>query len=169
MDIDFQTMAEAIEQTDFSEMDGKYLTFWMDGQLYGIPIAHVVQIVGMQVVTEVPEFPFYAKGVINLRGSIIPLIDARLRLGKPEIPYDERTCVIVTSIDERSIGIIVDEVDAVIGIPEELISAPPQLTGHSGGYTTGVGKLEHKVVLLLDICKIIGGEALDIQSSTAYI
>lgn len=67
------------EQRLTSEMDGKYLTFYTDHQLFGIPITDVIQIVGMQTITEIPEFPGYAKGIMNLRGSIIPLIDVRLR------------------------------------------------------------------------------------------
>ena len=164
-----QAVARTIEQTDTSEMGGKFLTFWIDKQLYGVPIAHVVQIVGMQEITEVPEFPFYAKGIINLRGSIIPLIDARLRLRKSEIPYNGRTCISVTSIDEHSIGFIVDEVDAVIDIPEELISLPPRLSGQGNGYMIGVGKLERKVVLLLDTCKIISGEELNILANSTAL
>ena len=104
---DLQMAASAIEQSDTSEMDGKYLTFWTDGQLFGVPIADVVQIVGMQNITNIPEFPHYAKGVINLRGSIIPLIDMRLRLAKQEAPYDERTCIIVTNIEQRDVGLTV--------------------------------------------------------------
>ncbi|MEG1971791.1 MAG: chemotaxis protein CheW [Oscillospiraceae bacterium] len=148
-------ISTAIEQ-DTSEMDGKYLTFWTDGQLYGVPIAHVVQIVGMQNITEVPEFPPYAKGIINLRGAIIPVIDARLRLGKQETEYNERTCIIVTNIKDRFIGFIVDEVDAVMTIDDEIISPPPQLSGGTDGYIIGIGKLENRVVLLMDTRKIVG-------------
>ncbi|MEG1777853.1 MAG: chemotaxis protein CheW [Angelakisella sp.] len=161
-DSNLQAIESAIEQTDTSEMDGKYLTFWTDGQLFGVPIAHVVQIVGMQTITEVPEFPHYAKGIINLRGAIIPLIDARLRLGKQEVPYNERTCIIVTSINENFVGFIVDEVDAVIMIDDELISQPPQMSGGTESYITGIGKLADKVVLLMDTRKIVGAEDLDI-------
>ncbi|MEG1942692.1 MAG: chemotaxis protein CheW, partial [Angelakisella sp.] len=113
-------------------------------------------------ITEVPEFPHYAKGIINLRGAIIPLIDARLRLGKQEVPYNERTCIIVTSINENFVGFIVDEVDAVIMIDDELISQPPQMSGGTESYITGIGKLADKVVLLMDTRKIVGAEDLDI-------
>ncbi|MEG0752738.1 MAG: chemotaxis protein CheW [Angelakisella sp.] len=155
-----QTIAQGIGQSDTSEMDGKYLTFWTAKQLFGIPIADVVQIVGMQQVTEIPEFPYYAKGIINLRGTIIPLIDARLRLGKPEMEYNERTCIIVTNIEGRSIGFIVDEVDSVISIENEHIAPPPQMSGRGESYITGIGKLEDRVVLLMDTRRIVGGEEL---------
>ncbi|MEG0396679.1 MAG: chemotaxis protein CheW [Oscillospiraceae bacterium] len=159
------TNTQTEQQIDTSEMDGKYLTFWTDKQLFGIPISHVVQIVGMQNITEVPEFPYYAKGIINLRGSIIPLIDARLRLGKAEAEYNERTCVIVTSINEHFVGFIVDEVDAVVTISDDLIVPPPRLDANNDSYITGVGKLGDKVVLLMDTRKIVGVEDLEILTA----
>lgn len=156
-----QEVDTATEVVDTREMDGKYLTFWTDGQLFGVPIVHVVQIVGMQKITEIPEFPYFAKGIINLRGSIIPLIDIRLRLGKEEAEYNERTCVIVTSINEKYVGFIVDEVDAVTSIPDDVISPPPQISGEESGYVIGIGKLADKVVLLMDTRKIVGAENFD--------
>ncbi len=157
---DLQMAASAIEQSDTSEMDGKYLTFWTDGQLFGVPIADVVQIVGMQNITNIPEFPHYAKGVINLRGSIIPLIDMRLRLAKQEAPYDERTCIIVTNIEQRDVGFIVDEVDEVLSVSGERIVPPPQIAGNNAAYITGIGKLDSRVVLLMDTRKIVGEDEL---------
>lgn len=163
--VDLQTVAQTIEQTDISEMKGKYLTFWTDNQLFGVPIAYVVQIVGMQTVTEIPEYPSYAKGVINLRGGIIPLIDVRLRIGKPETTYNERTCIIVTDINDNDVGFIVDGVDAVIYIDDSLIEPPPQFSGGVDGYITGIGKLENQVVLLMDTRKIVGAEDLILLTS----
>jgi purine-binding chemotaxis protein CheW len=141
------------------EMYGKYLTFWADNQLFGIPIADVVQIVGVQTITKIPEFPDYAKGIINLRGSIIPVIDVRLRLHKEEIPYDERTCIIVTNIQESLIGLIVDSVNEVANIEDENISQPPKITKDTtNAYLTGITKLQDKVVLLLNSEKILKNE-----------
>ncbi|MEG0778286.1 MAG: chemotaxis protein CheW [Oscillospiraceae bacterium] len=154
-----------LEQLDTSEMDGKYLTFWTDGQLFGVPIAHVVQIVGMQKITEVPEFPYFAKGIINFRGTIIPVLDVRLRLGKQETEYNERTCIIVTDISSSIVGFIVDEVDAVMPIDDSLISPPPQVSGGSEGFVTGVGKLEGRVVLLMDTRTLVGAEELEMLTS----
>ena len=142
------------------EMRGKYLTFFTDNQQYGVPIADVLQIVGVQAITPVPEFPPYAKGVMNLRGAIIPVVDLRLRLMKPETVYDERTCIIVTNLDEKSLGLIVDEVDAVVEIPEEAISAPPKMSEYDNGYVTGVGKIGETVVLLMSLRNILGSGAL---------
>ena len=104
------------------EMRGRYLTFFIDNQVFGIPIADVIQIVGVQEITEVPEFPTYAKGIINLRGNIVPLIDMRIRFHKEELPYNDRTCVIVTNIGSRLIGLVVEAVDEVASISDEEIS-----------------------------------------------
>lgn len=142
-----------------SEMDGKYLTFYTDNQLFGVPIADVVQIVGMQDITEIPEFPSFAKGIINLRGSIIPVIDIRLRFNKAEKEYDERTCIIVTLINDVMIGFIVDAVDAVTDIENENICPPPHVSGtESSLYLTGIAKHEGRVVLLMDTAKILSTE-----------
>lgn len=141
---------------DRSETQGKYLTFWTNEQLFGVPIADVVQIVGMQTITAIPEFPDYAKGIINLRGIIIPIIDVRLRLRKAEAEYNERTCIIVSTINERNIGFIVDAVDAVTKIDDENISAPPVISSDTvNTYLTGVATLENRVVLLLNTSKMV--------------
>lgn len=164
------TAAGAVPQTlleiDTKEMDGKYLTFWIEGQLFGIPIVHVVQIVGMQPITQVPEYPSYAKGIINLRGTIIPLIDVRARLDKTQTDYNERTCIIVTDINTMHVGFIVDEVDSVLAIADELICPPPKLSDNADSYITGVGRLEAKVVLLLDPRKILSSEDLEIFAAS---
>ncbi|MDF2631970.1 MAG: purine-binding chemotaxis protein CheW [Caproiciproducens sp.] len=139
-----------------NEMDGKYLTFWTEGQLFGVSISDVVQIVGIQKITSIPGFPNYVKGVINLRGSIIPVIDVRLRLNKQEAPYNEHTCIIVTSIQQSSFGFIVDSVDEVTKIDDENISITPKVSaGDVDSYLNGIAKLENKVVLLLNIEKIL--------------
>jgi purine-binding chemotaxis protein CheW len=142
-----------------TEMDGKYLTFWTDEQLFGIAIENVQQIVGIQKITVVPGFPDYVKGVINLRGSIIPVVDMRLRFNMQKAPYNEQTCIIVTNIQEQLFGFIVDAVDEVTRIDDENISMPLKAsTEESHAYLNGIAKLENKVVLLLDTDKILDNE-----------
>ncbi len=144
------------EETVIDEMKGKYLTFWTDSQLFGVPIADVVQIIGIQEITPIPDSPVYAKGVINLRGNIIPVIDVRLRFSKTEEAYNERTCIIVTRIDQNYIGFIVDSVDEVTNIGDEDISPAPKVSkDRTNAYLSGIGKVENKVVLLLDTSKIL--------------
>lgn len=152
-----QEMQIAAEE---SEMEGKYLSFWTDGQLFAVPIADVVQIVGVQAITELPEAPYYVKGIIDLRGSVIPIIDVRLRLGKAEKVHDERTCIIVTNIYDRLMGFVVDAVDEVTDISTELISMPPQMGGNGATYLTGVALKEKRVILLVSTKRLMGEEEM---------
>lgn len=156
-------------ETDTSGMEGRYLTFASGGQMFGVPIADVVQIVGMQEITPIPAFPDYAKGVINLRGTILPVIDVRMRFGKEAKEYDERTCIMITVIDGSVIGFIVDAVDAVLEIAPELISPAPRVTAgnEENAYLVGIARLEKEIVLLLDTEKILSATAVaDIMSET---
>ncbi|MFP4017513.1 MAG: chemotaxis protein CheW, partial [Halanaerobiales bacterium] len=108
---------------------GKYLTFSLGKEEYGIPILEVKEIIGMMEITEVPKSPEFIRGVINLRGKIIPLMDLRLKFGLEELEYTERTCIIVIDIvnDEntKQIGVAVDAVSEVVSIPEDAIESPP--------------------------------------------
>lgn len=147
---------------------GKYLTFWTEQQLFGIPIADVVQIVGIQPITEIPDFPAYAKGIINLRGNIIPLVDMRLRFHKPQIDYNERTCIIVTSIQAHAVGLIVDAVDEVTDIPDAAIAIPPKMNQEGKpSYLTGIGNLGQKIILLLDTGKILSEHEFELLAQEA--
>lgn len=150
-------------ELDEDTLKGKYLTFYTDNQLFGISIADVVQIVGMQEITAVPEFPSYAKGVINLRGIIIPIIDVRLRLKKEEIGYNERTCIIVTNINGSYIGFIVDEVNEVTNIDNENISDPPKMgSDYTNTFITGIAKLNNRIVLLIDLKKVLDEKEIEL-------
>ncbi|MVB09764.1 CheW-like domain protein [Caprobacter fermentans] len=144
-----------------SASENKYLTFWTDGELFGVPISDVVQIISMQGITPLPDFPAYAKGVINLRGNIIPVIDIRVRFGKPEAEYNENTCIIVTSIEDSFMGFIVDAVDEVTDLDEDNISPAPKVSKDiTNRYLTGIGQIGEKVVLLLDAAKILSENEL---------
>jgi len=158
-----QDRKELFNDLDEDTLKDKYLTFYTDKQLFGILISEVVQIVGIQEITSVPEFPSYAKGVINLRGIIIPIIDVRLRLKKEEMKYNERTCIIVTNINGSHIGFIVDSVNEVTNIYNDNISNPPQMgTDYVNTYITGIAKLNNDIVLLIDLKKILNDKELEI-------
>ncbi|MDF2948244.1 MAG: purine-binding chemotaxis protein CheW [Sedimentibacter sp.] len=158
-----QDRKELFNDLDEDTLKDKYLTFYTDKQLFGILISEVVQIVGIQEITSVPEFPSYAKGVINLRGIIIPIIDVRLRLKKEEMEYNERTCIIVTNINGSHIGFIVDSVNEVTNIYNDNISNPPQMgTDYVNTYITGIAKLNNDIVLLIDLKKILSDNELQI-------
>jgi len=130
----------------------KYLTFRVGEEDYGISIHYVSEIVGLQKITPVPDVPPYVKGVINLRGKIIPVLDMRLRLGMPERSYDERTCIIVVNVEGDLLGLIVDRVNEVTDIPQEQIEPPPS---EEGGFVMGLGKVGEGVKILLDVHKIL--------------
>ena len=145
----------------------KWLTFWLDGQLYGASIIHTEQIISMVPITTVPEYPAYAKGVVDLRGMIVPLIDLRLRFGKREAAYTEHTCIITCRVDGELIGFIVDEVDAVIDIDKDQISPPPRVSEDPAArYLVGIARVpaetgaKDKIVLCLDATKILRSEEL---------
>ncbi|HCR44203.1 MAG TPA: chemotaxis protein CheW [Ruminococcaceae bacterium] len=151
-----------------AELEKKYLTFWTGEELFGIPITDVVQIISMQEITALPDFPDYAKGVINLRGEIVPVIDMRIRLGKPEAEYNDNTCIIVTNIEDSYMGFIVDTVDEVTDIEDDKISPPPKVSKDiTNRYLTGIGQNGDKVVLLLDIAKILNENEFELVTQTA--
>ena len=106
------------------ELQNEYLSFWADRQLFAVPIREVRQIIRMQKIVEVPDYPPYARGIINLRGDIIPIIDVRMRLGKPEIPYNDRTCIIIIDVGGHQYGIVVDQVSEVMEITKQQFSQP---------------------------------------------
>ncbi len=139
----------------------KYLTFLIDKQYYAYPIKDVREIIEMQPITEIPEFPSYAKGIIDLRNKVVPIIDVRLRFYKPEIEYTERTCIIVLDINDLQIGFIVDTVDEVIDISKENISSAPAITSdRSTRYIEGIGRVNSKIIMLLDALKMLNDEDL---------
>lgn len=144
----------------------QYLTFWIDGQLFAIPASDVAQIVGMQQITPVPEYPPYAKGIINLRGEIIPVIDVRLRFHRNEADYGERTCIIIVSIKEQFVGFIVDTVEEVSDIDDTQISPPPKVSGDiTNVYLNGVAQLEGKIILLVDTERVLNENELSVLNT----
>lgn len=149
-----ETLKEMMEEEEDTQK-GRFLTFELGKESYGIEIRYVTEIIGLQPVTEVPELPDYMKGIINLRGKIIPVMDVRLRFNKPFREYNDRTCIIVVDIDEVSIGLIVDSVSEVLSIPEEEIVPPPEVNKTGNKYIKGIGKVGQGVKLILDCMKIL--------------
>jgi purine-binding chemotaxis protein CheW len=144
---------------------GKFLTFVLGQEIYGLPIKKAKEIIGMMEVTHIPKTQNYIKGVINLRGKIIPIVDLRLRFGMAEKEYTERTCVIVIEVNahesQRLVGIAVDTVSEVVNIQKGEIEPPPEYDAQiEGNFLTGLGKIKDKVILILDIDKILNREEL---------
>ena len=156
-----KVLEEAIETSEDTQK-GKFLTFSIGKESYGIEIKFVTEIIGIQDITEVPELPNYVKGIINLRGKIIPVIDVRLRFKKQLKEYNDRTCIVVIDIKEISVGLIVDNVAEVINIDDSNIVPPPDIkTGFHNRYVRGIGKVGNEVKLLLDCGKLLNDEELE--------
>lgn len=152
---------EEILQEDISAEDtqkGKYLTFLLGKEDYGIEIKYITEIIGIQAITEVPELPHYVKGIINLRGKIIPVMDVRLRFGKEPMEYSDRTCIIVVDILNVSAGLIVDCVSEVLSIPDQEIVPPPEINKFGSKFVKGIGKAGNEVKLILDCEKLLNEE-----------
>jgi len=134
-------------------MEGKYLTFLVGDVGYGIEISYVVEIISVQDITLVPHTHAYVKGIINLRGTVVPVIDMGMRFGNEEIVYTEKTCIIVLSMDEMSVGILVDGVQDVTDIEDANIQDPPTTTGNAikNHFIKAVGISAGEVKQLIDV------------------
>lgn len=122
-------MAEEIltaDQEQRSELEDRYLLFYIEDMLYSVELRYVLEIIAVQTATHLPNLPIYIKGIINLRGKVIPVIDMRLKLGMLERDYDDKTCIVVIDINEMHIGLIVDSVSEVVTISQKQISATPE-------------------------------------------
>lgn len=154
-------LIETVEEQEEDMQHGRYLTFSLEKEEFGIAINFVNEIIGMQKINNIPEVSSFVKGIINLRGSIIPIIDMRLKLKKQAAEYDDRTCIIIVDIEGISAGLIVDKVAEVIDIEDNAISPPPDFrTGFQNRYINGIGKLEDSVILLLDCEKLFRDDEL---------
>ena len=155
-------ISNEIEETSEDTQRGKFLTFSVGKESYGIEIKYVTEIIGIQDITNVPELPEYLKGIINLRGKIIPVIDVRLRFRKEPKDYNDRTCIIVIDIKDISVGLIVDNVSEVLNIGDENIVPPPDVKiGFHSRYVRGIGKVGNEVKLLLDCDKLLNDDEID--------
>jgi len=144
---------------------GKYLTFNLGNEFYGIGIEYVTEIIGILPITEVPELPNFIRGIVNLRGRIIPVMDVRLRFKKAYAEYNERTCIIVVDIQENAVGLIVDGVAEVTNITDDNIVSQPMLSsGTSNQYVKSIGKVGQDVKLLLDCDKLLTHHEVSIIS-----
>ncbi len=170
MDEQMQAADQAVKSA--VEREGKYLTFSMAGEEYGIGILKIKEIIGMMAITSIPQTPEFVKGVINLRGKVIPVIDLRLRFGMEAIDYTERTCIIVVEIASETgtvqIGIVVDSVSEVMTIKgDEVEDTPTFGTSLNTEYILGMAKMEGGVKILLDIDKVLSAEEISAIENAA--
>ncbi|MBE5966451.1 MAG: purine-binding chemotaxis protein CheW [Lachnospiraceae bacterium] len=150
-----QTELRNLAEQDEDTLKGKYLIFSLGNDMYGMEIRYITEIIGIQPITEVPEMPEYVKGITNLRGKIIPVMDARLRFKKAVREYDDRTCIIVLDTNHTTIGLIVDSVSEVIFMEDEDIAPPPDIHKEGHRYIKGIGKTGGSVKMILDCQKLL--------------
>lgn len=144
---------------------GKFLTFKLGEESYGVAVLKIREIIRMQKITLVPQMPHYVKGVINLRGKVIPVIDMRLKFGVGSDAVTERTCIVVVQIENKalstvtSVGLIVDAVEEVMNISDEEVEEAPDLGGQfDSEYILGIAKIKGEVKTLMDIDSVIMAE-----------
>ncbi len=155
-----------------ADKEEKYLTFTLANEEYGIGILKIKEIIGMMPITTVPQTPEFVKGVINLRGKVIPVIDLRLRFDMEAIDYTERTCIIVVEIEGTAgtvqIGIVVDAVSEVLNIKGQDIEETPAFGEKlNTDYILGMAKMEGGVKILLDIDQVLSGEEVAVLEKAA--
>lgn len=144
---------------------GKYMTFKSGNEYFGLKIQYVNEIIGFQAITAIPETEDYIKGLINLRGKILPVIDVRLRFKQDPFEYNDRTCIIVINVKDTVVGLIVEKIAEVVEIPDENILPPPsigRMDKAQNQYVYGIGRVGDSVKLLLDPDKLLNDEDLSI-------
>ncbi|MBQ8170873.1 MAG: purine-binding chemotaxis protein CheW [Oscillospiraceae bacterium] len=138
---------------------GKVMTFYIGDQIYGIEIQNVIEIIEMQPITRIPHVPSFIKGIINVRSKVVPIIDIRTRFGKEEIPYTSRTCTIILTMDDITVGIIVDRVADVEDIHSGDISATPESRAvNTNAFIQYMIRSGEDVKMILDVEKLLGDE-----------
>lgn len=152
------------------EQSGKYLTFYLAEEEYGIEILRVREIIGMMEITSVPQTPEYIRGMLNLRGKVIPVVDLRLKFGMEPTEQTEETCIIVVETEEAERGIIVDKVSEVLAIPADATEPPPYFGEEvDTSYIRGIGQSEGRVQMLLDIDRALSQSGVVELPTTAAV
>lgn len=150
------TMNTSLDMAESDDLAGKYLTFYIADAVYGVELLHVLEIISIQSITTVPGTPVYVKGIINLRGRIVPVLDVRLKFRQEEKEYDERTCIIVISLEEMLVGLIVDSVSEVVNFSSNEMSDLPEFGSvNQNKYIKSISKANDKLVLNLDCEKFM--------------
>lgn len=157
-----QEAVAKVNQNEKSTQADRFLTFVLGNTVFGIDISFVTEIVSMQKISEIPQLPPFVKGIVNLRGNIIPIVDMRLRLKMKSAEYSDRTCIIVINVHSHLIGLIVDYVNEVVTIPDTSIVPPPAFNSNSQSrYIKGIDKDGESVRLLLDCSHLFNFSELE--------
>ena len=140
----------------------RFLTFYLENEVYGVYIADVKEIIAMMKTTPVPKTPKFIQGVMNLRGNIIPVVDMRLKFDMPSVPPQTYTAIVIINLDNKLIGFIVDKVEEVINVMDEQLSLPPEFGGHiDTKFIKHMAQYKQKVVMILDLVALFGDEELE--------
>ncbi len=142
--------SEALEK-----LNGKYLLFHVANTLYGVPLTLVTEIIQTNSITHLPGVAHHIKGILNLRGKIVPVIDVRLKFGLEERPYDDKTCIIVLDIHDMQIGLWVDSVSEVLSVDSTQLALPPKTKEMAAWYISSIVELGKKIVLNIDFDKFL--------------
>ncbi len=166
--------AAMMEENATARLAGKYLTFKLGDESYGLGILKVQEIIGIMAITHVPRTPGFVRGVINLRGRVIPVVDLRLKFEMPSQSDTERTCVIVVQVARQGVhvtmGLIVDEVSEVLDVHAEQIEPAPSFGASvDTDFILGMGKVGGKVIVLLDVDRVLSGDEVNVLSESAGI
>lgn len=153
-------MNEIIIDKSGDDLSGRFLTFHIGSSVYGLALLHVIEIIKVQPTTGVPNVPSYIKGVINLRGKIVPVIDVRLKFDMEELDYNEKTCIIVVDIRDMQVGLIVDSVSEVVTVENENLSAPPEFGsgGANNRYLSSIAQIGERIILNIDCDKFFSSD-----------
>jgi purine-binding chemotaxis protein CheW len=155
-------------QSSFATDGRQYLTFRLGQEEYGVEILKVQEIRGCSAITPVPNAPAYLKGVMNLRGTIVPVVELRAKFSMPEAEYNQFTVIIVVKVGTKVMGLIVDAVSDVLNIPREDIQAPPDFGAHvDTRFISGMATAGDKLLVLLDIDRVLGGAEPSPAGTTA--
>lgn len=152
-----ESTTEQVQQQSGSKIEGgKFLTFFLGEEEYAIEILKVQEIIGLMPITTVPRMPDYIRGVLNLRGKIVPVMNLRTRFGLPEIEDTDETCIIVIQHDEYLMGVLVDKVSEVVDIISENIEDVPSVgASEQSEYLAGIGKVEDSVKMIIEVHKVL--------------
>ena len=158
--------------SDENNEKGKYMTFKSGNEYFGLAIQYATELIQTQDITAIPEPEDYIKGLINLRGKVVPVIDVRLRFKQEPLEYNDRTCIIVINVKSTVVGLIVEKIAEVVEINEDNILPPPKI-GHidkaQNKYVYGIGKVGNAVKLLLDPDKLLNDEDLSMMEQASDI
>ena len=155
---------DTAEQRDISviEDERQFVTFFIGDELYGVSVLKVQEIIGMNLITHVPNTLPYLKGVINLRGSVVPVIDMRLKFEMPEREYDSFTVIIIVEVKDRLVGMIIDAVSDVLSIPVTVIQEVPHFSSKiETDFIESIGQKGDELIIILDVERVISIEELN--------